>query len=166
MSANPLGFRWLHEGFGTNWRLIEMQGVIGRIQLARMGGWHAACPNAVMGVARGLLAFARAEVPAHIDHAWYKAYAFRPDALKTGWTRAPILADLNARGVPGSSVSCSEVYMEKAFDGTGLRPEQPLPVARELGETSLMFLVRPTLTPDEIALTCSTLKNVVTEAML
>ena len=39
---HPPGFRWLHESFGTNWRMTEMQGAIGRIQLARMPQWREA----------------------------------------------------------------------------------------------------------------------------
>jgi dTDP-4-amino-4,6-dideoxygalactose transaminase len=46
------------------------------------------------------------------------------------------------------------VYLEKAFDGTGWRPAERLPVARELGETSIMFLVHPTLTQAEVDKTC------------
>jgi len=63
-------------------------------------------------------------------------------------------------GVPCFSGSCSEVYLEKAFDGTGWRPEKPMPVARELGETSLMFLVHPTLNEQEIQKTCDVLERV------
>ena len=64
------------------------------------------------------------------------------------------------RGVPCFSGSCSEVYLEKAFDNTSYRPKERLPVAKELGETSLMFLVHPTLTEEEIKLTCSVLSEV------
>ena len=38
---HPPGFRWLHESFGTNWRMTEMQAVLGRIQLTRMSDWTA-----------------------------------------------------------------------------------------------------------------------------
>jgi dTDP-4-amino-4,6-dideoxygalactose transaminase len=68
---------------------------------------------------------------------------------------------INARGVPCFSGSCSEVYLEKAFDGTGWRPEQRLPVAKRLGETSLMFLCHPTLSQSEINKTCKILEAVV-----
>ena len=37
---HPPGFRWLHESFGTNARMLEMQAAIGRIQLKRMAQWH------------------------------------------------------------------------------------------------------------------------------
>src|SRR5690554_3234581 len=78
--------------------------------------------------------------------------------------RDRIMQQINERGVPCFSGSCSEVYLEKAFDGTGWRPEQPLPVARELGETSLMFLCHPTLTEAEIDKTCRVLEEVMVEA--
>ena len=68
--------------------------------------------------------------------------------------------------VPCYQGSCSEVYLEKAFDDTGWRPEVRLPVAKVLGETSLMFLVHPTLTEAEVAKTCEAIKTVMTEASL
>ena len=37
------GFRWLHESFGTNWRLTEIQSAIGRLQLRKLpAGWKPA----------------------------------------------------------------------------------------------------------------------------
>ena len=71
------------------------------------------------------------------------------------------LYEIVSRGVSCFSGSCSEVYLEKAFDNTDYRPKERLPVAKELGETSLMFLVHPTLTEKEIKLTC----DVITEVM-
>ena len=49
-------------------------------------------------------------------------------------------------------------------DNTDYRPKERLPNAKELGETSLMFLVHPTLTEDEIKLTCDVLKEVMSLA--
>lgn len=162
------GFRWLHEGFGTNWRMLEVQAVIGRIQLRRMADWHArrlANAQQLWDVAARLPALRVPAMPEGILHAAYKCYVFvEPSALKEGWDRDRILGEIVARGVPAFSGSCSEVYLEKAFDGTGWRPEPGLPVARELGETSLMFLVHPTLTEDEMNKTCSTLQDVVQQA--
>lgn len=162
------GFRWLHEGFGTNWRMLEVQAVIGRIQLRRMADWHArrlANAQQLWDVAARLSALRVPAMPEGILHAAYKCYVFvEPSALKEGWDRDRILGEIVARGVPAFSGSCSEVYLEKAFDGTGWRPEPGLPVARELGETSLMFLVHPTLTEDEMNKTCSTLQDVVQQA--
>ena len=149
------GFRWLHESFGTNWRMMEMQAVIGRIQLKRMPEWTARRREHAAKLAETLGAFdciRLPQIPEHIGHAQYKFYAFvRPEKLKTGWTRDGIIAELNARGVPCYQGSCTEVYLEKAFDGTPWRPKGRLKNAVELGETALMFLVHPTLTDSEIA---------------
>ena len=165
---HPPGFRWLHESFGTNGRMTEMQGVIGRIQLARMPQWTKArqmSASAIWDCARSLPGLRVPEVPADIEHAAYKCYVFvEPGVLAEGWSRDRIQNAIVEAGVPCFSGSCSEVYLEKAFDGTGWRPETPLPVARELGETSLMFLVHPTLTDDEIDKTCLVLTEVMGRA--
>ena len=162
------GFRWLHETFGTNWRMLEVQAVIGRIQLGRMEAWQAARlqnAQAIWSAASSLSALRVPEVPAEIQHAAYKCYVFvRPEHLKDGWSRDRILNEISSRGVPVFSGSCSEVYLEKAFDNTVWRPVERLPHAKELGETSLMFLVHPTLTQQEIVLTCKTLTDVIQQA--
>lgn len=158
------GFRWLHESFGTNWRMTEMQAVIGRIQLKRMPQWQAqrlANAEAIWAAARQCPALRVPAVPEGSVHAAYKCYVFvKPELLQADWDRDRILAEIAARGVPSFSGSCSEVYLEKAFDGTGYRPAEPLPVARELGETSIMFMVHPTLHATEIQKTCDVLQEV------
>lgn len=165
---HPPGFRWVHDSFGTNWRMMEMQAVIGCIQLRRMEDWTAArTRNAgtILAAAALLPALRVPDLPDHVVHAHYKAYVFvRPERLASDWSRDRIMAEINASGVPCFSGSCSEVYLEKAFDDTGWRPAERLPVARALGETSLMFLVHPTLTEAEIAKTCSVLTEVMTRA--
>jgi dTDP-4-amino-4,6-dideoxygalactose transaminase len=99
------------------------------------------------------------------QHAFYKFYVYvRPENLVAGWSRDRIVDEINARGVPCYSGSCSEIYLEKAFDNTGWRPKERLPVARQLGETSLMFLVHPTLTESEIEQTAEAIKIVMNQA--
>ncbi len=165
---HPPGFRWLHESFGTNWRLTEMQSAIGRIQLARMPEWTAtrrAHAGRIWEAARQCEGVRVPSIPDEIGHAAYKCYVFvEPEALKPGWDRDRIMQAIQAEGVPCMSGSCSEVYLEKAFDGTGWRPDKPLPVAHELGETSLMFLCHPTLTDAEIDQTCQVLGEVMERA--
>ncbi len=161
---HPPGFRWLHENFGTNWRMIEVQAAIGRIQLQRMAVWHAQRAGNVETIwtaCRNIRGLRVPVIPQGIEHAAYKCYVFvEPSVLKPGWDRDRILHEIIVRGVPCYSGSCSEVYLEKAFDGTGWRPEKRLPVARELGETSLMFLVHPGLTEREIRKTIEVIAEV------
>lgn len=166
------GYRWLHESFGTNWRMTEMQAVLGRIQLTRMPDWTAkrtANAQAILDIcakweAKGYLSVPRLEEsPQFADstHAYYKLYVYvQPDNLPEGWSRDQIIQEINKLGVPCFSGSASEVYLEKAFDNTGLRPESRLPVAKQLGETSLMFLVHPTLMADEIKQTVQAIDSV------
>ncbi|NSX22976.1 DegT/DnrJ/EryC1/StrS aminotransferase family protein [Pseudomonas putida] len=165
---HPSGFRWLHESFGTNWRMLEVQAVIGRLQLLRMPEWQARRSNyagRIWSAAAKIPGFRVPKVPEDIRHAAYKCYVFVEAKLLTeGWGRDRIAQEINAAGVPCFTGSCSEVYLEKAFDGTGWRPEQSLPLAKELGETSLMFLVHPTLTDSEIDLTCDVLTSVMGRA--
>jgi dTDP-4-amino-4,6-dideoxygalactose transaminase len=171
---HPPGFRWLHESFGSNWRLTEMQSAIGRIQLRRLDDWvavrrrHAAMLND---------AFAKIPVlrvtptPQDIFHSYYKYYVFiRPDAFTDNSTsniensashlRDQLMSAINTAGIPCFSGSCSEIYREKAFADAGLGPASPLPVARELGDTSLMFLVHPTLRESDIEKTTEVVQRV------
>ena len=166
--VHPPGFRWLHESFGTNWRMMEVQAAIGRIQLRRMKTWHEervwnACT--LWKAARQLPGLRVPVLPPSIEHAAYKCYVFvDPSVLKPEWSRDRILEEIVQQGVPCYTGSCSEVYLEKAFAGTGWRPAKRLPVARELGETSLMFQVHPGLKKSEIRRTVQVLMAVMQES--
>jgi dTDP-4-amino-4,6-dideoxygalactose transaminase len=165
---HPPGFRWLHESFGTNWRLTEMQSVIGRIQLSRMDEWcQSRNENALklLNACKECEALKVTEPGDDVHHAYYKFYAFiKPEKLSAGWDRDRIQDEIVKSGVPCLQGSCSEVYLEKAFDGTDFRPSKRLECAQILGETSLMFLVHPTLTEENIELTCRTIKDVMSLA--
>jgi dTDP-4-amino-4,6-dideoxygalactose transaminase len=216
---HPPGFRWLHDSFGTNWRMTEIQAAIGRIQLRRMPEWHDQRVANATRIWETAARFSAVRVPTPyplpgggaslkgceissrtlsipirelegespigdepskkmtpppgrgqgegLSHAAYKCYIFvRPEALKPDWSRDRIMAEINAHGVPCFSGSCSEVYLEKAFDNTPFRPKERLPVAKELGETSLMFLVHPTLSQDNITQTCDAIEKVMMDAQI
>ena len=166
---HPPGYRWVHESFGTNWRMLEMQAVLGRVQLRRMAEWterRTDNARAYVDVLRRYPGAVRIPVPRDgLTHAYYRLYAYvRPEGLRDGWSRDRIVAELNARDIPAFQGSCSEVYLEKAFDGTGLRPADRLPIARELGETSLAFLTHPTLSREDVERTCAAIEQVLAEA--
>lgn len=165
---HPPGFRWLHESFGTNWRITEMQAAVGRLQLQKMPSWRATRAQYAQQIMATCSRFEAMRVPAipdNVEHAYYKCYVFiQPEKLKQDWTRDKVIAAIAELGVPVMAGSCSEIYLEKAFDNTGWRPESPLPVAHELGKTSLMFMVHPTLTQAEIDKTCQAIDDVMKRA--
>jgi dTDP-4-amino-4,6-dideoxygalactose transaminase len=157
-------FRWLHTGFGSNFRLTEMQAAIGRIQLRRLPGWqqkrarHAKFLMAALG---DHPAVRIPSPPAHVRHGWYKFYAFvKKPALAEGWTRLRVLEELSNLGVPAYSGSCSEVYLEESFTKAGMAPAKPLPMARQLGQSSLMFPVHPTTSEEAMAQMAGRIRSV------
>lgn len=171
---HPPGFRWVHESFGTNWRMLEMQAVIGRIQLRRMADWsairevharkilEALSPFTGLG---GIVCCPELDESKGSRHAYYKFYAYiKPQNLADGWSRDRLINVINERGVPCYQGSCSEVYLEKAFDDTGWRPTDRLPNAKALGETSIMFLVHPTLQDAEMDRWMEVVSQVLSEA--
>ena len=151
---HPPGFRWLHESFGTNWRMLEVQAAIGRIQLRKLPGWiERRRANAAVLTQRlsHYPAFRMTHPGEEVFHSYYKYYVFvNTEELAAGWDRDRIMNAVTAQGVPCFSGSCSEIYLEKAFVHAGYGPQKRLPVAQKLGETSLMFLVHPTLSAQDM----------------
>lgn len=161
---HPPGFCWLHDSFGTNWRMTEMQAAIGRVQLRKLPEWTTIRRrNAAMLTEcfAKIPALRVLDVPEEFGHAYYKYYVFvRPEKLRQGWDRDRIMIAIVAEGIPCFSGSCSEIYLEKAFVKAGIGPDRRLPFAREAGETSLVFLVHPTLGADEMQDTCRAVEKV------
>jgi dTDP-4-amino-4,6-dideoxygalactose transaminase len=144
------GFRWLHESFGTNFRMTDMQAAIGRIQLGYLPEWRkkrAQNAHILVDYFSKIPALRVPTIPDYVQHAYYKLYVYtRPDALPSGWSRDRIVSTLNEQGIPCFHGGCSEIYREKAFIDAGLAPTDRFPTAKTQGETSLMFLIHPTLT--------------------
>ncbi len=150
-----ISFRWLHDSIGTNWRMTAVQAAIGLCQLKKLPEWCRQRNRHAKMLREGLEDCSALRVPwpgADIVHGCYKFYAFiKPERLKAGWGRGRVLEALRAEGIPAASGSCSEVYLEKAFDRPDGRPHERLPVARELGETSVMLPVHPTLLEADVS---------------
>lgn len=176
-TAGEEGFRWVHESFGTNWRMMEIQAVIGRIQLRRMGRWTDRRNQNASQIRNALEPLAGRDGPARLPdlrpasagaddvHAFYRFYFYvRPENLAAGWTRDRIAAEIRAAGIPCLQGSCPEIYREKAFEDSGLTPPQRLPAAMELGETSLALLVHPTLEDEEARRTAEVTAQVLVRA--
>ena len=165
---HPPGPRLVHDTFGTNWRMIEMQAAIGLIQLERMSEWTARrgrIADRIANTCRKHSLLRVPETPADVVHANYRQYAFiRPEYLAEGWTRDRFVAAVEQLGMPCLHGSAPEVYLERAFDGTGWRPKERLPQAKALGETSLAFLVHPTLADEEVDRCCEAIDAVALRA--
>jgi dTDP-4-amino-4,6-dideoxygalactose transaminase len=156
----------IHESIGTNWRLTEKQSALGRILLRKLDRRvekrrHFA---KMLTDAFAKIAPLRPAVPPEeAHHSYYKYSVFvRPEKLREGWNRDRIVSAIRAEGIPCSSWSCSEIYLENAFEG--VRPEGRLPVAKELGETSLMFLVHNTLSDRDVRDTIAAAQRVMAHA--
>ena len=185
---HPSGYRWLHESFGTNWRMLEMQAAIGRVQLRRMLNWTSLRnENAKIlqkhlnqFVESGLLRQPSFNCSVHCKksegnscqmtedscrHGYYKYYVYiNIEKLAAGWNRDRVIDVIHSAGVPCYSGSCSEVYLEKAFESTRFRPSVRLPIAKELGETTLMFLIHPTIDPEDMVKAAQEIGKVLTLA--
>lgn len=167
---HPPGYCWLHESFGTNWRLTEVQSAIGRRQLVKLDTWvKTRRRNAAMltECLSKIPAIRLTIPPPEIFHSYYKFYCFvRPEMLSKGWNRDRIMEAISAEGIPCFSGACGEIYLEKAFVDAGLSPAERLPQARRLGETSLMFLVHPYLGEREMEDTCKAVEKVFSGAAI
>ena len=162
---HPPGFLWVHDSFGTNWRMMEIQAVIGRIQLKRMPEWKQKRNknmDRILSAFEGTPYFTVFKPSSDYVHAAYKCYVqVNVDKLPANWSRDRIMQVINEQGIPCYSGSCSEIYLEKAFDNTPWRPKVRLPNAKKLGENSLMFLVHPTLSDESLEKTCSAIKYII-----
>jgi dTDP-4-amino-4,6-dideoxygalactose transaminase len=179
---HPPGFKWVHESFGSNFRMIEIQAAIGRIQLKRISEWSAKRNEITLTILKAFEPFKAIRIPNfkcnreclrdcssrnQCKHAQYKCYVYVDNAnLKEGWSRDRIVHEIEIRGVPCFQGGCSEVYLEKAFEGTGFIPKNHLPIAKMLGDTSLMFLVHPTLTQENIKKAKEVIADVLRSASL
>ena len=152
--SHPLGFRWLHESFGTNWRMTEMQAAIGRLQLKKLPQWQVLRQRNAAILTRYFLtvpAFRVVVPPAYVQHAYYKYYVFlQLDKLKPDWNRNRLMAALQTQGIYCQTGSCGEIYRELAFVHANLHPAERRPYAKMLHDTSLMFQVHPTLSAMEM----------------
>jgi dTDP-4-amino-4,6-dideoxygalactose transaminase len=179
---HPEGFRWLHDSFGTNSRMLEIQAALGRYQLKKMISWTERRNQNAIAIMEALKSFKSIRVPEfkcnqicdtdcqkinRCQHAYYKCYVYvNPQYLIEGWSRDRLINEMNSLGLPCFQGSCSEVYLEKAFDKTNFRPKERLKYAKELGDASLMFLVHPSLTQENINTSITIIKSILDKATI
>ena len=135
-------FRWLHESFGTNWRMTEMQSAIGRVVLRKVPRWIEIRRRnaAILTEALGRISALRITVPpAEVEHSYYKYYAFvRPERLRSGWDRNAIVQAIAAEGVHVFPVVVARSTWRKRFRQHGA-PEIPYQPRANLGRPASCF---------------------------
>ena len=161
------GFKWLHDGFGSNYRLSEMQSAIGRIQLRKLEEWNkirSFNAEILYSYLKNIDAVRLPYVGKNINHAWYKFYCYLDfEVLSSDWDRNRIIKTINDYGYPAFSGSCSEIYLEKCFKKLSSNYER-LKNARELGATSLMLLVHPSISKEQIIKYSEVVRDVLLKA--
>jgi dTDP-4-amino-4,6-dideoxygalactose transaminase len=158
------GFRWLHDSVGTNWRMTGLQAAVGLVQLSKLDEWLSLRERNANVLARTLkVPGLRVPKPAAgMRHAYYRFYAYVDAGPKSEVMRDEIIARAGAQKLRVFSGSCSEIYLEKAFSDI---PQPDLPVARELGKTSLMLETNPTLNPDLLEQRAKALARIISDVV-
>jgi len=143
--SDGVSYNWPHASLGNNYRMTEMQAAIGRIQLKKLESWVRIRRRNAEILYRVLERGGLCRIPApplHVEHAYYKFYMYiNRMKLRSGWDRGRIALALRERGVPCGTGACPELYREKVFSKVEGIPEEGLPVAKKLGEESLMLEV-------------------------
>ena len=151
----PGEFRYLHSGFGSNFRMTEMQAVIGRVQLTKLNAWvsrRRENAQALFAQACKSPAILPMRLPNAAAHSYYKAYLrLDLDQLLPGSSRADIIGALMDEGIACGSGSCPDMSREAAFKYLAVMRDANLPNARQLEKETLMFQVDHTLTPEQTA---------------
>ena len=145
-----------------------MQAALGRYQLRQLDDWVAqrrqnvAVFNEVLNGTDGI----RLTVPDNQSfHACYKYYFFiEPERLKSDWNRDRVVAEIHAGGAPCFTGTCPEIYREEGFINL-YGHQTPLPVAKELGETSVMMNVHPGITPALVTDCAEVVRGVMKQAV-
>lgn len=162
-------FRWVHESFGSNYRMSGVLAAIGRVALRSLDGWTVTRTQHAQRLSQACAACPALRTPTpsgDLQHAWYKFYTFvRPEMLKPGWDRDRVIDHITQLGVPCYAGSCGEIYLERAFP-KAWRPAVRHPFAKELHKTSLMFRVDPALTTSHIEATARAIQSVMRSATL
>ena len=156
-------FVWLHDQFGSNYRMTEMQAAIGRIQLrkidttSRIRNRNARCLINIFKKYPEI--FTLQNVDNHMKHAYYKFYVYLKQ--KKGLSRAKIISEFRKSKIECFSGSCSEIYLEKAFDNKKYKPKKRLTNAKQIGETSIVFLVHQTINKNHIDQICKKIDKII-----
>ena len=148
-------FRYVHDEFGSNYRLTEMQSAIGRRQLLKLPKWLALRERnaGILTECLGDHPLVRVPTPpAGITHAWYKYnLVVEIERLEARDSVVEIVDILRSRGITCGTGSCPDMSREEAFAGDAKpRRDGYLPGAEWLADRNLMLAVDHLFEPDEM----------------
>ena len=149
------GYRYLHDSFGTNMRMTEMQAAIGRVQLRKLPGWLEQRRRNAADLRAGLEGHPLIRLPTiapAVEHAFYKFYLLVDIERGPARLRESMLAHLNRRGIPAGAGSCPDMSREAAVWQVLPPPAEPLSGAAWVGERSVMLPVDHLLGEGEMAM--------------
>jgi len=157
------GFKWVHDSIGSNYRMTEIQAAIGRLQINKLDEWnHLRQKNAeriINSLAKFPEVYRIPEVKSYMQHAWYKLNIFLKDSALVSIKPVDLINLFTEAGVPCFAGPCPEIYLEKSFENNKAYSCR-LPNARKLGETSIMFLVHPSFSDEDLKFICSTIEKI------
>ena len=159
-------FKFLVDEFGSNMRMSEVQAAVGRSVLRKLPSWVETRRRHAHKLAEACEAAGlRTPMPStDFRHSFYRFHSYvRPNRLAEGWNRDRILMAMRDRGIPCMAGTCFEIYRESAFP-IEWKPTSPLKNAFELGQTSIAWLVHPTLSDEAIQYSCEVIRDVMAEA--
>ncbi len=163
------GYKWVHDRFGNNFRLTEMQSQIGIIQLKKISKWIKIRERNSYILYKKISGLNLVRIPfpkKNIQHAWYKFYFYlNTEFISSKWNRDRIIQEINKKNMPAFHGGCSEIYLENCFRNKGLGPNKRLNVAKELGDTSIMLLVHPTIDEENMLIYANIVYEILSKAL-
>lgn len=171
------GFRWLHNNLGSNYRMTEIQAVIGRQQLKNLDKQIKKRNLIAKSYLNGLDDYVQKyEILKKPDfkckscpikknnkqcslcrHAFYKINLF----LNKKSIQNKLIEKFSKKNIKCGVGSCPEIYKEKIFKKSKIYPKRKLINAKELGKRSLVFLINPYDSLNKIKNNISIIKNVI-----
>ena len=157
---HKIGFKWLHEDLGSNYRMTEIQAGIGREQLKLLDSQIKKRNSIAKLYLNGLRDyFYKYKILKKPDfkcktcplkesenscnkctHAFYRLNLFiNKDKVK----QSELIRKINKKGISCGVGACPEIYKEKIFKKLKLYPKKRLVNAKLLGNTSIVFPINP-----------------------
>ena len=173
---HEIGFRWLHDYYGSNYRMTEMQAVIGRQQLKlidRQIKKRNVIANLYLTGLRDYYEkfniikkpnFKCFKCPSrkknHCNKCLHSFYRLNLFVNNKKIKVIKLIKHLNKNKIRCNSGSCPEIYNEKIFKKLHFSPKKRLSNAKLLGETSLSFAINPYSSLSKIKFEVSLIKKI------